>query len=223
MSHYFSKVRWVARADRHDWFLDLLRHGEAYRDHALLWKLFPGDGVPRDFVFRSLAEPMAYYAVSTRLPQPLPGLFEVRSKSYQPQLMEGEWLRFDLRANPTVSLRTVTQGGNPRSRRHDVLMHAKSKVPEGGDIASAQETAGRDWLLQRAMTWGFEPVVEHLQQNAYRQHRLRHKGRSIEFSSLDYQGLARVTDPGLLSRALLNGVGHARGFGCGLLMVRRIT
>lgn len=219
MTYHFSRVRLIARPSQNDWLRDLSRHGEPYRDHALIWKLFPGDGLARDFVFRSLAEEQAYYVVSARLPQPVPDLFQIQSKPYRPQMEVGEFLRFDLRANPTISLRET----GVRSQRHDVLMHAKRLLPEGEDVRQALDQAGQDWLLARADAWGLEVQQGSVLQDGYRQHRLKRKGHSIEYSSLDYQGVARVVDPERLRKALWEGVGHSKGFGCGLLLVKRLS
>jgi CRISPR system Cascade subunit CasE len=220
MSHYFSRVRLQANASHHDWLRDLARHGESYRDHALIWRLFPSDGMIRDFVFRRLEDERSFYVVSARPPQLDSELFNIQSKPYAPGLEQGESLRFDLRANPTVSLRQE----NGRSRRHDVLMHAKRGVPveQRDRLKQVLDDAGRDWLLERAELWGLTVRADTLLQNGYRQHRLRRKEQSIEYSSLDYQGLAQVIDPERLRAALLEGVGHSKGFGCGLLMVKRI-
>ena len=57
--------------------------------------------------------------------------------------------------------------------------------------------------------------------DGYRQMALPGKGRNASFSTLDYSGLATVTDSDLLRRALTAGVGHTRSYGCGLLMVKR--
>ncbi len=212
MSYYFSHVRLQGSPRQDAWLRDLSRHGEPYRDHALIWRLFPGDGAARDFVFRRLEDEKSFYVVSARPPQADAGLFHIQSKSYTPQLESGDWLRFDLRANPTVSVRRE----NGRSQRHDVLMHAKHQAD------SVQDAAGRDWLLSRAEQWGLVFRAESLIQNGYRQQRLKRKGKNIEFSTLDYQGVAQVTDPELLRQALLEGVGHSKGFGCGLLLVKRV-
>lgn len=221
MSHYFSKVCVNASVRRNDWLCDIARHGDPYRDHALIWRLFPGDGMTRDFVFRRLEDEHSFYVVSARPPQADSGLFHIQSKLYAPHLVEGDSLRFDLRANPTISLR---KEGQKRSRRHDVLMHAKRAIPadQRERLVQVIDAAGRDWLLARAEQWGLAVQTDSLLQNGYCQHRLRRKGNSIEYSSLDYQGLAQVTDPERLRTALLEGVGHSKGFGCGLLMVRRV-
>lgn len=220
MSHYFSCVRLLASPRSNEWVRDLARHGEPYRDHALIWRLFPGDGAARDFVFRRLEDERSFYVVSARAPQPDSGLFQIQSKPYIPQLESGDWLRFDLRANPTVSIRQE----NGRSRRHDVLMNAKRGVAREAreQLGLVLEAAGRKWLQERAEHWGLAIQDDSVLQEGYRQHRLKRKGGNVEYSSLDYQGMAQVIDPQRLARALLDGVGHGKGFGCGLLLVKRV-
>lgn len=233
MSFYFSKVQLSRQPQDRELLQSLSCHGDAYRDHALIWRLFPGDGMRRDFLFRRQkdeAGPLSYYVVSQRAPQPVPGMLAVQSKPYQPQLATGDWLRFDLRANPVIA-RKAEVG---TSRRHDVLMDAKKQVEQSemrdeldkSDQANrsneAMNAAALQWLFKRAPEWGLSLREESVLPTGYSQHRLRHGGRQIAFSSLDYHGLAQVTDPERLAKALTLGVGRARGFGCGLLLVRRV-
>jgi CRISPR system Cascade subunit CasE len=80
--------------------------------------------------------------------------------------------------------------------------------------------AGLKWLEERAERFGFH--VEGLNIDGYRQHKL-YKRRSktpITFSTLDFDGILTVTDSGLLTQTLFNGLGPAKGFGCGLLLVK---
>jgi CRISPR system Cascade subunit CasE len=134
-------------------------------------------------------------------------------------LVAGDWLRFDLRANPAVTRKT--EGGG--SRRHDVLMDAKRQAGKSDTRNEAMNAAALQWLVARAPEWGLALREESVLTAGYTQHRLRHGGRQIAFSSLDYHGLAQVTDSERLVRALTLGVGHARGFGCGLLLARRVN
>ena len=46
--------------------------------------------------------------------------------------------------------------------------------------------------------------------------------RGIALSTLDFEGELIVTKPEILLPALLNGIGPAKSFGCGLLLVRHI-
>lgn len=223
MSHYFSRVRLLAGLHHTPWLRDLARQGEAYRDHALLWRLFPGDGLPRDFIFRRLDDDVSYYVVSARPPQDGSGLFQIQTKPYAPQLAEGMALGFELRANPVRSRRNA----EGKVQRHDVLMEAKRRAKTGAEagakeLAAQVEAAGKAWLLERASQWGLHVRDESLLQKRYTQHRLKRKGQQIAYSSLDYQGVADVADASKLLHALLQGVGHSKGFGCGLLLVKRL-
>ena len=220
MSHYFSSVRLLAGLQQSPWLRDLGKQGEAYRDHALIWRLFPGDGAKRDFIFRRLSDGMSYYVVSARPPQEDSGLFQIQTKSYAPQLAEGMTLGFELRANPVVSRRNA-QG---KVQRHDVLMDAKRRaIAEAStDLPHIMDAAGKAWLLERAPQWGLTVDGDCLLQKGYSQHRLKRKGQNIGYSSLDYQGVAKVADAGKLMQALLQGVGHSKSFGCGLLLVKRL-
>lgn len=222
---YFSRVR-VLPTKLDDEILQIALAGDAYRDHALVWRLFPGDDQERDFVFRAESRnPPVYYVVSQRPPQPSPAL-AVETRPYQPQLQVGEWLRFDLRANPTVSIKAE---GAKRGKRHDVMMHAKRQHPGEPEQQQAMDAAARKWLQQHAVEWGLALDAETALIVSYQQHDLRPpksalhpKGRQIQFSTVDYQGCAQVTDPAKLCDALHNGVGHSKAFGCGLLLVKRL-
>ncbi len=50
----------------------------------------------------------------------------------------------------------------------------------------------------------------------------KHGAKSIKLSMLDLEGFLMVVDPKAFAEALYNGVGPAKGFGCGLLLVRRV-
>lgn len=264
MSHYFSRVR-LARAglDRNE--LARIAAEDAYLEHALVWRLFPGHGMERDFVFRTDRDEAgwpAFLVVSSREPLGVPGLLAVESKRYAPLLATGERIQFSLRANPTVATTTSlsdvalaaynakrTALGMPAKARreqrhfHDVLMAAKKRLghplPEEAsavqraELCKAMDDAAREWLESRAENWGLQvcrrddPLNDELKPaldwSGYRQHRLHHRGKQVEFSSLDYQGIAEVNDPEKLNRALTQGVGRAKAFGCGLLVVRRVA
>jgi len=222
MNYFFSKVQLNTQAHDRELLRNLSCNGDAYRDHALIWRLFPGDGQKRDFLFRREREgagPLSYYVVSRRPPRAEPGLLNIQFKPYSPQLTSGEWLRFSLRANPVVSRKSA----NGISRRHDVLMDAKRLSENAREHNEAMDAAALLWLLKRAPEWGLSVREGSVLTNGYTQHRLRQKGRNIEFSTLDYHGLAQVNDTERLTKVLLQGVGHSRGFGCGLLLVKRVA
>jgi len=72
-------------------------------------------------------------------------------------------------------------------------------------------------LMSRASSRGFSVDTTSLSVDGYEQH--REDGR-LTFSTVDFTGILTVQDAGRFSQALFNGVGHAKAFGCGLLLIR---
>lgn len=212
MDAYFSRVELPSAA----------MTGGDYSLHQSLWQLFAdGPGRERDFLFHQRSErPSSCFVVSRRPPQPTAG-WTFDTREYRPQLQPGQRLAFTLRANPTVA-----RGREGRhSARHDVVFDARRQAEARGSamsLAEAEQQAGRDWLECRGEACGF--VVEAVRSTGYERKEIRkrrQKGPPIVVSRLDYEGTLRVADPDRLRHALLQGVGPAKAFGCGLLLVRR--
>lgn len=208
-----------------------------YNDHQWLWRFFPGQpDSPRRFLFRRHDDGVLarYYVVSQELPQSPSSDWQVQSKAYSPAPHLGSVWHFELRANPTITI------SNDRSKkqgvRHDVVMHAKrKKLAELGlrewkewisddkpTMAQLTWEACSAWLSSRAEKIGVEFDLDCLQVDSYQQHREKRKEQEkpLRFSSVDFTGILRVRDPVLLANALTLGIGHAKGFGCGLLLIR---
>ncbi len=83
-----------------------------------------------------------------------------------------------------------------------------------------RETCGT-WLTSRAERLGFKVDDESLALDGYQQH--SEKNGRLRFSTVDFSGELTVIDPGKFDKALLDGIGHAKAFGCSLLLVRRIS
>ncbi len=64
-----------------------------------------------------------------------------------------------------------------------------------------------------------EPLFEYA---AYLNHPIPEKGKMAGFSSLDLTGEVVVTDADRFTHLLMEGIGPAKAFGCGLLLVRRL-
>lgn len=81
------------------------------------------------------------------------------------------------------------------------------------------------WLLDRAASHGFSVSPEGIRADSYRQHRLsKGKGNQpVTFSTVDFNGILTVTEPNVfVEKCLFDGIGPAKGFGCGLMLVRRV-
>lgn len=208
--------------------LGRLLKGDQYLPHQLLWRLFSsGEGNDRDktrpFIYRVMDNGTwpTFYLLSDTEPEDREGHFRVASKPFNPKLQPGTRLRFDLRANPVKRRRT----GEGRQQRHDVVMDAKRKQTQEGEVEELrvlEHRAGKEWLGQRAADLGFSLSDEFFAADSYRQHRIPRAGKRspIKFSSLDMRGVLEVTDVGRFQKALFDGIGPAKSFGCGLLLIR---
>lgn len=110
-----------------------------------------------------------------------------------------EWV-FRLTANPVRSRRMPPEG------RGKVYGHVTVEQQE-------------EWLRSRSGGWGFDlvssAVVERKQVTFSR--RSEGSSRPVTLSVATFDGRLRVTDPDALGTALINGVGRAKGYGCGLI------
>jgi len=196
-----------------------------YTSHQLLWQLFRQQD-ERGFLFREEQYHQGmpeYYVLSNIPPQLDHPILRVNTKPFNPQLGVGQQLAFTLRANPTICVKD----GAGKSKRHDVLMHAKSQFQQlkqtpGMGIQDVMNNAAQTWIgdEKRLKRWGIQlnAVPEVLR---YTQHRSHQKaGQKITFSSVDYHGILTVADPMLFLQQHSMGFGRAKGFGCGLMLIR---
>jgi CRISPR system Cascade subunit CasE len=227
---FFSLITPVAGRERqaaHE------RPTDCYADHQWLWRLFPAPpGTPREFLFRrSQADGLPrFHVVSRRPPEPAGPAWEVRTLPYAPRLVEGDRLAFELRANPCTR-----HGRDGKSKRHDVVMEAKRHLQaERGlqrwrDVPEAErpllydlvQRTCSDWLARMGSRLGFVPDQDTVRAQAYQQQEAG-AARKIQFSTVELQGQLTVRQPDAFVQALYQGVGPAKAFGCGLMLVRPI-
>lgn len=203
---------------------------DIYKIHRQLWSLFAdSDERKRDFLYRCEEKSggVVFFVVSDREPRDTRGLWQIESKTYQPQLNTGQRLAFVLRANPIRSKKDVDR----RQHRHDVIMEAKTRLKQAGQSEGNRlpeneivQEEGYRWLATRAMQYGFSVNESDVRVDGYRQHRfLKPKGsHQVRFSTVEITGVLTVADPERFREALNKGVGPAKGFGCGLMLVRRV-
>jgi len=203
----------------------------AYAEHQWLWRFLPAPaGTPRSFLFRRRdADGLPrFYVVSDREPVSPSVHWTVQTKPYAPELQTGQWLQFELRGNPVVT-RSNEQG---RPARHDIVMHEKTRLlkerslpgwadwtaPDRPPLAELVQRCGAAWLQARSTRLGIHLDPDALRADCYEQH--RGKADKLRISTIDFSGRLRVDDPHALRLALFGGVGHAKAFGCGLLLIR---
>lgn len=166
-----------------------------------------------------------------------PSQWETKSyDSFLEKIELGQKFSFRLVANPAVS--RSARGGksdiatkNGRSKRIShltILQQAAWLVGKDAYKGSGVEVpdlfAGQ--TSSRALRNGFRVlegdvggphmVVSHTRKQAFRQGR---DGRKITLTTAQYDGMLEVVEPDALRTALTHGIGHAKGFGCGLLTI----
>jgi len=199
--------------------------GGAYKLHSLVWDLFSdGPERNRDFIYRQdMVDGLpAFYCISAREPNNRCGVWHVETKPYAPVIKKDQRLAFMLRANPIQTKRDDQK----KQHRHDVVMEAKTLLKQRQEPYPPEpeivQQAGFVWLAMKGESNGFSLREGEVRADGYTQHRfVKPKGKHpITLSTIEFTGLLTVTDPDLFVPALFRGLGPAKGFGCGLLMVR---
>lgn len=183
--------------------------------HRLLWAVF-SDGADRrrDFLWREEARGR-YLSLSRRLPRDDHTLFEIETKPFEPVLARGDRLRFALRANAVATRKN--EAGKPK--RRDLVLEGLRRFPVEEFPLHRDRIAtevGDAWLKSQGERAGFD--VDRIEAVAYRKVAL---ARNIAFGRLDLEGNLRVSEPDLFVKSLAQGFGKAKGFGCGLMLIRR--
>lgn len=136
-----------------------------------------------------------------------------RTRDYQSRLDNvrvGQQWRFRLVANPTVAKKTEPGG---KSRR----------------VAHVTIDQQREWLLKRTSILGFkianledqntveDTELNNLQVSNSRIRKFKRENMMVTLSTAQFDGVLQVMDSQALQKALVEGVGPAKGYGCGLL------
>ena len=222
---FFSRITLPGESRHSPEMLSIFR--SPYSLHQSVWKLFADhQDRKRDFLYRVDKQGIkpVIYTVSLREPEQT-DFWQVESKEYAPKLQSGTGLAFMLRVNPIVSRKNASG----KQCRHDVVMDMKTEFRKKelrADIPSTaylSQQAGWNWLSCRAEQYGFTVEQEQVRADSYTRSKFTRKGgRRIQFSTLDFSGSLMVSDPVLFNQALFAGIGPAKGFGCGLMLVRRL-
>ncbi len=130
-------------------------------------------------------------------------------------LAEGQNWGFRVTANPTRSTRRAGRqtGAAPSGTSAEV-----EKSKRYGHVTVDQQL---DWFAQRTTGWGFTVAerdgVPDVVVHDRRTERFRRGGQTVTIAKATYDGVLTVTDADALRQALVQGLGPAKGYGCGLL------
>ena len=191
-----------------------------YNFHRQLWRLFPGEEKEtrsngeesrQGFLFRiednPTGHPTRLLVQSRRAPETVSGLIVVGTREFQPQPVAGQRLAFLLTANPVKTITDTQREAKPGKQSE------KCRVP------LIKEEDQREWIARKLASAG-EIEAANILPHAPIHFRKGNRGGKLATATFD--GVIQVRDPIALTSFLENGIGHAKAFGCGLLLVRRI-
>jgi CRISPR system Cascade subunit CasE len=196
-----------------------------YDLHRVVWMLFPEieqetrrqhEQDRQGFLFRienyRAGSPVRLLAQSRVAPQPAPSVALLGIREFDPQPQMGQRLAFVLTANPVKTIKDTEAESKP-GKRPDKHGNFKCRVP------LIKEEDQHAWLLGK-LTGAAEILAASIlpHQPLY----FRKGNRGGKLMTVTFEGILQVSDPENLVRLLHNGIGPAKAFGCGLMLVRRV-
>ena len=191
-----------------------------YRIHKDIWKLFPNTSKePRKsaederqgFLFKTegshSGRPTRFLVQSRQLPATSEKVIVIETKEFNPRPAGGQLLTFLLTANP---VKTIMDRGGRKSSKGEPK---KCRVP------LIKEDQQIEWLKEKLMD---AAVIESVRVRPLPPLFFLKKGEPGKLAPVEFEGLVRVTNSKTFVALLQNGIGPAKGFGCGLMLVKRI-
>lgn len=189
-----------------------------YQFHQVLWKLFPDcDDMERDFLFRVEqfqsgvgAHVLLQSALKPEGGEQSPLLLAQRE--FALNIPKGQRLRFRLRANPIKTIKDSSKGTIEKKGK---TFTRTVRVP------LLHEDQQQAWLERKFHGFAqLESLI--VQPEPVMYFRKPKEGRCGKIQTVLFDGVMRVTEPAVFESQILQGIGPAKAFGCGLLTVGRI-
>jgi len=181
-------------------------YSDAYIWHQRIWKAFPGkEDSNRDFLTRIDRKPgcTVVLILSPDTPTPLKW-GQWKTKQVGDAFLEHGRYMFQLKANPTVKQVVRDEAGN---RRKNGLRRS---------ITDPYEL--RQWMKRKAEQGGF--ALEYLEVSHPVMQAFRKRGKPGSHSQVDFRGILRVVNHGLFKKTFEKGIGTAKAFGFGMLVLQ---
>ena len=175
---------------------------DGYAWHQAIWQAFPGRADDaRDFLFRvdRRKEGFRVLLLSAYAPEAT-DVLAWQTKAVGPSFLTHDFYRFQLKANPTMR-----------------------RSADKRRLAIYDETRLRDWIKRKASTGGFALVDDLLDIGAPVDESFVKDGRRGKHVAVDFAGVLRVTDRSRFTTSFNTGIGSAKGFGFGLLMLQPLN
>lgn len=216
--------------DRESLNKDRKIYQDAYLLHQKIWVLVSRDkNQHRDFLYRveydSYQNIMHIYLLASYQVSSQKNIKVAVSPRYKPQLKTGDRLYFKLRANPIIKRKE-----NGKAKEYGIIMDAKHRFKESGKNYQTQLSldeliyeVGMKWLIRKGEQHGFSVKRFEVTIDNDREYLIKTPAKqAYTLRTLDFSGVLTVVDPELFINPLYKGIGPAKGFGCGLMLVKRV-
>lgn len=182
-----------------------------YLQHQLVWELMrQSDDHQRDFLWRW--DDAELWILGANLPNSNQKFEAIQHTIFAPKVVVGQNLEFQVRCNPVIRIKD-----GDRRKKVDAVMHLKKH--DRGDMTQDELNyfACKKWVDKKE---GFGVLDGTLKVDAYQQVRFQRKSSKIQYSTVELSGLLRIDNVEKFEKALFEGLGSAKGFGCGLMLIK---
>ncbi len=172
---------------------------DGYAWHRSIWNALPErPDAQRDFLFRTDRRDDGFRVLLLSTEAPVSsGGFAWQTREISDAFLSHRAYRFQLKANPTMR-----------------------RSSDGRRLAIFDEGRLREWLERKAAGAGFTIESESLAVGAPVAEAFVKDKRQGKHVAVDFEGLLRVHDRGTFINIFNKGIGSAKGFGYGLLMLQ---
>jgi CRISPR system Cascade subunit CasE len=185
---------------------------DSYDWHQCVWEAFPGHkNDSRAFLTRVdvVRDRFRLYILSEWAPQRPSwwprGELDWRTRPIPDSFFRFRHYAFQLCANPTRKVAKVDEAGNP------------SKNGRRDPLRTRQELEG--WIVRKGEQGGFRPDLETMRILPLGRRYFQRRGGGGMHTAVDYRGILEVTDAEKFREAFRRGIGPAKAFGFGLLLL----
>ncbi len=193
----------------------------------LLWRL-EADSAQRLTIFVLTETAPSWEHIVEQAGWPGAGDPQARVQSYEPllsRLERGREFAVRLKVNPVSSTRRPVKPSAAQERS------LSGPRPRGVRVAHRTASQQFEWFTAHIPRWGFETVKNDLGLLDLRldaREKLVFTKRSgsrdrVTLSTATFEGRVRIADPALVRRSMVDGVGRARAYGCGLITLAPVA
>lgn len=189
---------------------------DSYDWHQAVWKAFPGcDGKPRDFLTRLDRRREGFrLLIVSPMPPVRPDWCPANEESWKTRAVPDMYFTrrcyaFQLCANPTKKVIKLKPDGSPTKNGKRAPLHTRE------DLVA--------WIIGKGEQGGFSVEEEKLRTFSRGREYFEKQGVPGLHSAVEFQGVLTVDDPAKFHQTFTRGIGSAKAFGFGLLVIAPIS